>query len=178
LAIVRALPMGVRPVVLADRGFHRAGFIAWLERHHLNYVVRISKGSCITEATGRRWKMGEEGLKIGELRFVEGVRYGLYHGRPPELSINVALCWRITKSRATNPRCKQPEEPWYLATSLKDAKMAASWYWQRVYPDQHSSGRWVCVGCFGGTLRANNPGANPPTDHGPLEALVRLLAWR
>ncbi len=29
LAVVKALPVGVRPVVLADRGFHRAGFIAW-----------------------------------------------------------------------------------------------------------------------------------------------------
>ena len=31
LALVGALPRSVRPVLLADRGFHRAGFIAWLE---------------------------------------------------------------------------------------------------------------------------------------------------
>jgi hypothetical protein len=136
LAVVRALPGSVRPVILADRGFHRASFIAFLERHHLHYVVRIRKGSCITEKDGRRWKLGEEGLKMGELRFMEGVRYGLYHGRPRELWINVALCWRISKSRATNPRRKQPEEPWYLATSLKDAKSAASWYWQRGWIEQ------------------------------------------
>jgi len=136
LAVVRALPEGVRPIVLADRGFHRAGFIAWLERHHLEYVVRLKKGSCITEADGSSWKLGEEGLKIGELRFVEGVRYGLYHGRPRELPINVALCWRISKSRAKNPRREQPKEPWYLATSLKDAKSAASWYWQRGWIEQ------------------------------------------
>ena len=67
LAIVGVLPEGVRPVVLADRGFHRAGFIAWLKRHHLDYVVRIKKGSCITETDGRRWKLGEEGLRLGEL---------------------------------------------------------------------------------------------------------------
>ncbi len=120
LAVVRALPGSVRPVVLADRGFHRAGFVAWLKRHHLDYVVRIKKGSCITEVVGgRRWKLGEEGLKPGELRFCEEVRYGLYHGRPRDLLINVALCWRLSKkSRAKNPRRKQPEEPWYLATSL------------------------------------------------------------
>src|SRR5215210_8086489 len=136
LAVLGALPMGVRPVVLADRGFHRASFIAWLARHQLHYVVRIRKGSCITEKDGRRWKLGEEGLKIGEVRFMEGVRYGLYHERPRELSINVALCWRISKSRAKNPRRKQPEEPWYLATSLKNAKSAASWYWQRGWIEQ------------------------------------------
>ena len=136
LAVVRALPTNVRPIVLADRGFHRAGFIAWLERHHLEYVVRLKKGSCITEADGSSWKLGEEGLKLGEVRFVEGVRYGLYHGRPRELPINVALCWRISKSRAKNPRREQPKEPWYLATSLKDAKSAASWYWQRGWIEQ------------------------------------------
>ncbi len=126
----------VRPVVLADRGFHRASFIAWLARHRLHYVVRIRKGACITEASGHRWKLGEEGLKPGELRFVEGVRYGLYHDRPRELLTNVALCWRISKSRAKNPRREQPEEPWYLATSLKNAKSAASWYWQRGWIEQ------------------------------------------
>ncbi len=131
LAVVRALPGSVRPVILVDRGFHRAGFIAWLGRHHLDYVVRLKKGSCITGGDGRRWKLGEEELKLGELRFVEGVRYGLYHCRPRELLINVALCWRVSKSRAKNPRREQPEEPWYLATSLKNAKSAVSWYWQR-----------------------------------------------
>jgi hypothetical protein len=136
LAVVRALPGSVRPVIVADRGFHRAGFIAWLSRQHLNYVVRIRKGSCITEKDGRRWKLGEEGLQIGEVRFMEGVRYGLYHDRPRELLTNVALCWRIPKSRAKNPRRKQPEEPWYLATSLKDAKSAAAWYWQRGWIEQ------------------------------------------
>lgn len=138
LAVVRALPMSVRPVILADRGFHRAGFLAWLERHHLDYVVRLKKGSCITEEDGRRWKLGEEGLKVGELRFVKGVRYGLYHDRPRELWIDVALCWRIPKGRASDPRRRgrQPEEPWYLATSLGAARSAASWYWQRGWIEQ------------------------------------------
>lgn len=136
LAVVKALPMGVRPVILADRGFHRASFIGWLEDHGLHYVVRIKKGTCITEKDGRSWKLGQEGLKMGEVRFCEGVSYGLYHGRPRELSINVALCWRISKSRAKDPRRERPEEPWYLATSFKSAKMAASWYWQRGWIEQ------------------------------------------
>jgi hypothetical protein len=132
LAVVRVLPISVRPVILADRGFHRASFLAWLERHRLDYVVRLKKGSCITEADGNRaWKLGEEGLKLGELRFVEGVRYGLHHGRPRELTINIALCWKVVKSRA-----KKPEEPWYLATTFKDAKSATNWYWQRGWIEQ------------------------------------------
>lgn len=98
--------------------------------------MRLKKGTCLTEADGRRWKLGQEGLKRGQLRWVEGVRYGLYHGRPRALRINVALCWRIPKSRARDPRRKQPQEPWYLATSLKDAQAAASWYWQRGWIEQ------------------------------------------
>jgi hypothetical protein len=62
LAVLGALPSGVRPVVLADRGFRRAGFIYWLQRHGVDYVVRLSKGSCLTEADGKQWKLGEEGL--------------------------------------------------------------------------------------------------------------------
>jgi hypothetical protein len=154
LAVVGALPSGVCPVVLADRGFRRAGFLSWLQRHELDYVVRLSKGACITEADGRRWKLGEEGLERGQLRWVRGVRYGLYHYRPRDLFVNVALCWRIPKSRARDPRRKQPEEPWYLATSLRDAHNAASWYWQRGWIEQSfkdSKGRFgldeVMVGC-------------------------------
>jgi len=29
-----------------------------------------------------------------------------------------------------------PQEPWYLATNLKDAKSAVSWYWQRGWIEQ------------------------------------------
>lgn len=49
--------------MLTDRGFCRAGFLTWLEYQNLRYVVRLTKGACITEADGRRWKLGEEGLK-------------------------------------------------------------------------------------------------------------------
>lgn len=136
LAVVEALPEGVRPVVLADRGFCRAGFLTWLEYRNLHYVVRLRKGACITEARGKQWKLGEESLKPGQSRFSEGVRYGLYHGRPRELFTNVALCWKLPKSRAADPRRPFPEEPWYLATSLEDPKSAANWYWQRGWIEQ------------------------------------------
>jgi Transposase DDE domain len=129
LAVARALPGAVRTVVLADRGFARATFFAWLEKHRLDYVVRVKKGTCLTEADGERWKLGEEGLKPSQLRWASwasNVRCGLYHGRPTEILLNVALCWRVSKSRASNPRRrKRPEEPWYLVTSLDSAGSAA-----------------------------------------------------
>jgi DDE family transposase len=137
LAVVEALPAGVRPVVLADRGFCGAGFLTWLEYHNLHYVVRLTKGACITEPDGKRWKLGEEGLRLGELRFCGGVRYGLYHGHPRELFVNVALCWRVPKGqKRRDPSREEPAEAWYLPTSLKDAKSAASWYRQRGWIEQ------------------------------------------
>jgi hypothetical protein len=136
LAVVEALPACVRPVVLADRGFCRAGFLTWLEYHGIDYVVRLKKGACITEPDGRRWKLGEEGLRPGEMRFCEGVRYGLHHRHPRELFVNVALCWRVPKSKMREPRRKAPAEPWYLATNLRKAESASSWYWQRGWIEQ------------------------------------------
>ena len=155
LAVVEALPEGIYPVVLADRGFHRASFIRWLQKHEFDYVVRVKKGGCLTEEDGLRWTLGEEGLKPGELRFCEGVRYGLYHDRPRDLWINVALCWKVPKSKWRDPRRKVPAEPWYLATSFASAKAAASWYWQRGWIEQSfkdSKGR------FGlGKVRVGSP---------------------
>ena len=146
LAVVGVLPTGVRPLILADRGFRRADFLTWLEYQELHYVVRLSKGACITDPDGRRWKLGEEALKPGELRWACGIRYGLYHGSPRELLINVALCWKLPKSRARDPRRKYPEEPWYLATNLQHPRSAANWYWQRGWIEQSFKDS---KGCFG-----------------------------
>ena len=142
-----------------DRGFCRAGFLSWLEYHNLHYVVRLTKGACITEPDGKRWKLGEEGLRLGELRFCGGVRYGLYHGRPRELFVNVALCWRVPKGQKRRyPSRQEPAEAWYLATSLEDAKSAASWYRQRGWIEHNPSRTqreplWVGAGAgaFSGT---------------------------
>lgn len=129
-AVVAALPAGVRPVVLADRGFARASLLEWLQARHLDYVIRIDKGTCLTEPCGRRWKLGQEGLALGQARWAPGVRYGLHHGRPRDLVLNVALCWRAPK-RPARRRSAPPAEPWYLATSLGSVGQAFAWYRQR-----------------------------------------------
>ncbi|MHB1161244.1 MAG: transposase [Chloroflexota bacterium] len=136
LAVIRALPKGVRPVILGDRGFARANFFAFLKAHGLDYVIRIDKGTCMTEADGRRWKLGEEGTKRGEIRWSPLVRYALHHGRPTDLLVNVALCWRLPPHQARNPRHKEPKEPWYLASSLGNAGSAVAWYQQRGWIEQ------------------------------------------
>jgi hypothetical protein len=130
-AVVAALPAGVRPVVLADRGFARASLLAWLQARRLDYVIRIDKGTCLAEPDGRRWKLGQEGLTLGQARWAPGVRYGLHHGRPRALVLNVALCWRAPKRPARRRRAATPAEPWYLATSLGSVGQAFAWYRQR-----------------------------------------------
>ena len=132
-AVLDALPPGLRPIVLADRGFARASFLRWLQDRGADFVVRIDKGTCLTEPDGRRWKLGEEGPQPGQVRWCPGVRYGLHHGRPRGLVLNVALCWRVPRCCASTKRHK---EPWYLATSLKAAAWAVCWYWRRGWIEQ------------------------------------------
>ncbi len=130
LAVIQTLPPGVRPVILADRGFARAPFLEWLQDQSLDYVVRVNRGTCLTSETGQRWKLGEEGLACGEQRWLGAVRFGLYHDRPRALILNVALSWRLPRHVARLPRHKTPDEPWYLATSLATTQQAVAWYQQ------------------------------------------------
>jgi hypothetical protein len=167
-AVVGALPPGVRPVVLADRGFARADLLAALQRRGLDFVVRLKKGVWLTEADGRRWKLGEEGLVRGQLRWAPGVRYGLWFSPPRELCVNVALCWRVARCRASK---KPAAEPWYLATSLGSAARAVAWYWRRGWIEQSfkdAKSRFglarVQVGCPARLTRL-------------LAALTLALAW-
>jgi len=131
LAVVQALPSGVRPVILADRGFARAPFLEWLQSQHLDYVVRVNRGTCLTDEQGPRCKLGEEGLLLGQQRWLPAVRFGLSHDRPRALTLNIALSWRLPRPLARSPRHREPEEPWYLATSLQTAHQAVAWYQQR-----------------------------------------------
>lgn len=134
-AVLAALPPGVRPVVLADRGFARAPLLAWLQERGVDYVIRVNKGTCLTDARDVRTKLGAEGMRPGGVRWLPGVRFGLYHDKPRDLWVNVACCWRVARRHA-DPRRKVPRQPWYLATSLGDAGRAVAWYWRRGWIEQ------------------------------------------
>jgi hypothetical protein len=139
-AVFAMLPAGVRPVVLADRGFARAPFFAFLQAHRVDYVVRVNKGTCLTDARDVRTKLGATGMQPGQMRWLPRVRYGLYHGRPRDLWVNIACCWRVAKRHA-DPRRKPPKEPCGcplggIATSLGDAGRAVAWYWRRGWIEQ------------------------------------------
>jgi hypothetical protein len=120
--VLRALPLQVRPVVIGDRGFGRAEFIAYCQKRGVDYVLRVRRKAQITPATGPAWQLGTEGLRPGERRWVPQVRYGTFNNRPRELWINLA-CTRDTAA----------PEPWYLATSLGSGREAVAWYRQRMW---------------------------------------------
>jgi len=170
-AVLAVLPPGVRPVVLADRGFARATLLEWLQARRVDYVVRVDRGTCITEPDGRRWKLGEEHLERGQLAFAAGVRYGLWHGRPRDLAVNLALSWRVPPGHCRDRRRNPPDEPWYLATSLSDAHRAAAWYWQRGWIEQSFKD---AKGRFG---LDKVQVASPQRRSRLLAGLVLALAW-
>jgi hypothetical protein len=133
-AVLDALPAGVRPIVLADRGFARGRLFARLRQRGVDFVIRVRRGTWLTEPDGQRWKLGSEGTARGQVRWHPGVRFALVDGHPSEVVINAALCWRVP-GRRTNPR-KPPQEPWYLATTLGCAARALCWYWRRGWIEQ------------------------------------------
>jgi hypothetical protein len=133
--VLRALPLTVHPFVIGDRGFGRAEFIAFCQKWGVGYVLRVRRKAQITPATGPAWKLGTEGLRPGERRWVPAVRYGTFNNRPRELWINLACTWCPPPGRRAK-RGKEYQEPWYLATSLRSLREAVAWYRQRMWLEE------------------------------------------
>jgi hypothetical protein len=134
--VLRALPSGVRPVVLGDRGFGRAEFIAFLQKREIDYVVRLRRGARITAADDTHWLLGAEGTAQGEQRWLPQVRYGTFNNRPRALWINLACSWCPPAARRRDKTGKEYQEPWYLATSLGNLREAVAWYRQRMWIEE------------------------------------------
>jgi hypothetical protein len=130
--VLRALPRGVRPVVLGDRGFGRAEFIAFLQKREVDYVLRLKRGARITEPDDTHWLLGAEGTRAGEQRWLAQVRYGTFNNRLRALWINLAGSWCPPAERRRDKTGQEYQEPWYLATSLSSLREAVAWYRQRM----------------------------------------------
>jgi hypothetical protein len=139
-AVVRALPPGVRPLILADRGFGHAPFLTFLREQHLDYVVRLSKGTWITEPDGTSYKLSPALAHPGDGWLAHDVRFGhTSRGKPRNVLIHLVVWWRLPqhRRRATAKRARTlPQHPWYLATSLLDPHQAATWYRQRFWIEE------------------------------------------
>lgn len=136
-AVLAALPKCTRPTILGDRGFARAEFFRWLIARKLDFVIRIDKGTCVTDRFGRRRRLGIDlTIKLGEQRWLGPVRYALHHGRPNYIWLNVGCSWTPANSASTRKASTEPDEPWYLATNLPTMQLAFTWYRRRFWIEE------------------------------------------
>ena len=118
----------IRPLLLADRGFGRASLLRRLQempRHTgraVDYVVRLKGNVHIQTADGYQGLLRKYPLPSGRYVFLPGVRYR----SDGVVTVNLALYWG-----------RGHREPWYLATSLPDAKVAVAQYRKRMQPEQY-----------------------------------------
>lgn len=107
LAVIRSL-IGpeVRLVILADRGFGRAGLIQECQRLSLDYLVRIVP-DVLVESRSYKGNLKDYSLARGQCCMWKDVRYrsdGL-------VTTNLVLRWKKGLSG-------DKDQPWYLVTSL------------------------------------------------------------
>lgn len=135
-AVLAALPVGWRPVVLADAGLARPTFLQFLQAHGVDFVVRIDRGTVLTAADGTRTKLGTEGLRPGQLRLAAA---GALWPVPRSAAGPLAQRGPLLEGGPRAPpgsRRAAPDAPWYLATSLSSAGRTVGWYWRRGWIEQ------------------------------------------
>lgn len=136
-AVIAALPKNCRPIILADRAFARSEFFQWLIERKLDFVIRFKKGTCITDASGLRRKVGVDlTMKFGEQLWLGSVRYALYHDRPSNVWVNVGCSWTNSESVLSRKVPTEPDEPWYIATSMPSIRLAVAWYQRRFWIEE------------------------------------------
>jgi len=111
-----------RVVIVADRGFRRASFLALLGRLRFHYVIRICEN---VRVEGRRYSgiLGGHGLREGQEEDLGWVEY-----RED----------RIVRTRIVARRARGADEPWYLATSSdRTLKRVCETYALRMEIEEH-----------------------------------------
>ena len=126
--LLRHLPDAIRPLLLADRGFGRASQLRWLQempRHTgrtMDYVAPLKGNVHIQTAAGYQGLPGKYPLRPGRYAFLPRAQYR----SDGAAAVNLALYWG-----------REHQGPWYLATSLPDAKVAVRQYRRRMPPEQY-----------------------------------------
>lgn len=124
--LIAALPQGVWPVLLADRGFGRVSFLLFLLGlvrglgRWVSFVIRLP-GKVAVEHGGARRLLRDWPLAPGQLIFLEGA--SLRQDRA--VSVKLVLWWE-----------EGQKEPWYLATDLDDPFEAIRLYERRAWIEE------------------------------------------
>ena len=125
--LLRHLPSGIRPLLLADRGFGRASLIHFLQQmprhtgYPVDYVIRL-RGDVVVQNSGYRGRLRDYPLRKGRINFWLQTLYR----SDGAVVINLVLYW-----------ARGHREPWYLATSLTDPRQAVKMYRKRMQPEQY-----------------------------------------
>ncbi len=125
--LVTHLPNTVRPLILADRGFGRASLLLFIQRlpsfsgYPVDYVIRLKK-DVIVQSEEFRCRLRDYPLRKRRIVFVPGVKYR----QDGAVTTNLVLFWGSGH-----------KNPWYLATSLSDARLAVKMYRKRMQPEQY-----------------------------------------
>ena len=125
--LLRHLPITIRPLLLADRGFGRASLIRFVQQmprhtgYPVDYVIRL-RGDVVVQGTHYRGRLRDYRLPKGRILFWPRTLYR----SDGAVVINLVLYW-----------ARGHREPWYLATSLADPRQAVRMYRKRMQPEQY-----------------------------------------
>ena len=124
---LRHLLDNIRPLLLADRGFGRAGLLLFLQqmpRHTgcpVGYVIRL-RGDVVVQSAEYCGRLRACPLRKGRIRFWPQTLYRA----DGAVVINLIRYW-----------ARGHREPWYPATSLTDPRQAVRMYRKRMQPEQY-----------------------------------------
>ncbi len=125
--LLRHLPIAIRPLLLADRGFGRASLIRFVQQmprhtgYPVDYVIRL-RGDVVVQGAHYRGRLRDYRLPKGRILFWPRTLYR----SDGAVVINLVLYW-----------ARGHREPWYLATSLADPRQAVRMYRKRMQPEQY-----------------------------------------
>lgn len=114
--LVNLTPQGKRLVILADRGFGRAGFFRFLLAKRLLFAVRVEKHVRVTPKVGRAFLLSTLASKL-ESDFPRWYEDVAYRDDQAVAGVNLAA----TVAPGSN-------DPWFLVTNLASPVSAVGYY--------------------------------------------------
>lgn len=138
--VLARIPQLLTAVIIADREFARASFLRTLQRLGRDFVIRVDRETWVHHAS-YVGAMGKLALAPGmHMRWLPASLYGQNERVP----INLLVIWK-----------RGYAEPWLLATSLTDPKLAFSLYRSRM-KIEHGFRDWKTHLRLKHTLHAQN----------------------
>jgi hypothetical protein len=138
--VLARIPATLTAVIVADREFARASFFRALHRLKRDFVIRVDRETWVHHVT-YVGAMGKLALAPGmHMRWLPQSEYG----QSERVPINLLVIWK-----------RGYAEPWLLATSLADPKLAFSLYRSRM-KIEHGFRDWKTHLRLKHTLQAQN----------------------